>query len=188
MKKPILFYSTNRRAEPVTFRDALLKGLAPDKGLFMPQRIPTLTAEEIAGFSELAYHEIAFTICGKFLQGQIPERELAALTKDAYDFPVPLEHVEGRKYVMRLDQGPTASFKDFAARLMGRLINYYLRLEKEKLLILTATSGDTGSAIANAFFGLGQHPGGGSVPGKGSDAAPAQADDHAGQEREHYRH
>jgi len=154
MKKPILFYSTNRRTEPVVFREALLKGLAPDKGLFMPQQIPTLTAEEIASFSDLAYHEIAFTICGKFLHGQIPERELAALTKDAYDFPVPLELVEGHQYVMRLDQGPTASFKDFAARLMGRLINYYLRLENEKLLILTATSGDTGSAIANAFYGL----------------------------------
>jgi threonine synthase len=154
MQEPILFYSTNRRAEPVTFREALLKGLAPDKGLFMPQQIPTLTAQEIAGFSKLAYHEIALAICWKFLHGQIPERELAALTKDAYDFPVPLERVEGRKYVMRLDQGPTASFKDFAARLMGRLINYYLRLENEKLLILTATSGDTGSAIANAFYGL----------------------------------
>jgi threonine synthase len=154
MEEPILFYSTNRRTEPVTFREALLKGLAPDKGLFMPQRIPTLTAAEISGFSDLAYHEIALTICGKFLHGQIPEHELAALTKDAYDFPVPLEQVAGRQYVMRLDQGPTASFKDFAARLMGRLIHYYLSLEKEKLLILTATSGDTGSAIANAFFGL----------------------------------
>jgi threonine synthase len=154
MQEPILFYSTNRRAEPVTFREALLKGLAPDKGLFMPQQIPTLTAQEIAGFSKLAYHEIALAVCWKFLNGQIPERELAALIKDAYDFPVPLERVEGRKYVMRLDQGPTASFKDFAARLMGRLINYYLRLENEKLLILTATSGDTGSAIANAFYGL----------------------------------
>jgi threonine synthase len=154
MKKPILFYSTNHRAEPVTFRDALLKGLAPDKGLFMPQQIPTLTPREIAAFADMAYHEIAFAVCGKFLHGQIPERELTALTRDAYDFPVPLEQVEGRQYVMRLDQGPTASFKDFAARLMGRLINYYLRLEKKKLLILTATSGDTGSAIANAFFGL----------------------------------
>jgi threonine synthase len=154
MKEPILFYSTNHRAEPVTFRDALLKGLAPDKGLFMPQQIPTLTQQEIAAFSDLAYHEIALAICGKFLHGQIPEQELATLTKEAYDFPVPLELVEGRKYVMRLDQGPTASFKDFAARLMGRLINYYLRLENEKLLILTATSGDTGSAIANAFYGL----------------------------------
>ena len=152
--QPILFYSTNRRAAAVPFRDALLKGLAPDKGLFMPERIPTLAMDDIASFAGLPYHEIAFAVCRRFLQGQIPETELAALAKDAYDFPVPLELVRDRQYVMRLDQGPTASFKDFAARLMGRLINYYLRLENKQLLILTATSGDTGSAIANAFYGL----------------------------------
>jgi threonine synthase len=154
MSDPLRFHSTNRRAGTVTFREALLKGLASDKGLFMPQRIPALTTEEITGFSSLAYHEIAHAVCGKFLQGQIPESDLAALTRDAYDFPVPLELVADRRYVMRLDQGPTASFKDFAARLMGRLINYYLLQGKQKLLILTATSGDTGSAIANAFHGL----------------------------------
>jgi len=153
-KESIQYYSTNRGAGAVSFREALLKGLAPDKGLYMPQRIPTLNAGEIASFSGLEYHEIARTICGNFLSGQIPDRDLAALTKEAYDFPVPLEAVTGRRHVMRLDRGPTASFKDFAARLMGRLINYYLRREKSKLLILTATSGDTGSAIANAFFGL----------------------------------
>jgi len=79
---------------------------------------------------------------------------LLELVKDAYDYEVPLEHVYDRKYVMRLDQGPTASFKDFAARMMGRLMNYYLKQDNENLLILTATSGDTGSAIANAFYGL----------------------------------
>jgi threonine synthase len=154
MDEPILYYSTNRRAGTVTFREALLKGLALDKGLFMPERIPVLNAEEIAGFSGLAYHEIAFTLCRKFLRGQISDYDLAALTRDAYDFPVPLEQAHGRQYVMRLDQGPTASFKDFAARIMGRLIHHYLSLENRRLLILTATSGDTGSAIANAFHGL----------------------------------
>lgn len=154
MKEAIWYDSTNRRSEPVQFRDALLKGLAPDKGLYMPQRIPTLSRREISAFSSLEYHEIALAVCSKFLQGQIPLSDLAALTRDAYDFPVPLEHVDAGQYVMRLDRGPTASFKDFAARLMGRLINYYLVRGKEKLLILTATSGDTGSAIANAFHGL----------------------------------
>ncbi|MDP2401914.1 MAG: threonine synthase, partial [Actinomycetota bacterium] len=80
--------------------------------------------------------------------------DLKALIIDAYDYDIPLEHVHERRYVMRLDQGPTASFKDFAARLMGRLMQYYLQQENRKLLILTATSGDTGSAIANAFYGL----------------------------------
>ena len=74
--------------------------------------------------------------------------------KESYDYEIPLEHVAGRKYIMRLDQGPTASFKDFAARMMGRLMQYYLKRSGKKLLILTATSGDTGSAVANAFYGL----------------------------------
>jgi threonine synthase len=154
MSNTILFHSTNRRAEAVPFRDALLKGLAPDRGLYMPERIPALTQDEMAGFSGRPYYEIALAVCGKFLQGQIPATDLAALTRDAYDFPVPLEEVHDRLHVMRLDQGPTASFKDFAARLMGRLINFFLRQENRTLLILTATSGDTGSAIANAFYGL----------------------------------
>lgn len=154
MTKPIRYYSTNLHADPVTFKDALLKGLAPDKGLFMPEEIPTLTPTEIAAFSQMEYHQIAFEVGKKFLRGQIPDQKLLDIVKDAYNYDVPLEHVYDRKYVMRLDQGPTASFKDFAARMMGRLMQYYLDLEHRELLILTATSGDTGSAIANAFYGL----------------------------------
>ncbi len=154
MKKPILYYSTNRQAEPVTFREALLRGLAPDKGLFMPQEIPTISAKEVDDLSHKEYYEIAFTIGRKFLSGQIPDDDLMTLVKDAYDYAVPLEKIYDQKYVMRLDQGPTASFKDFAARMMGRLMQYYLKKGNRNLLILTATSGDTGSAIANAFYGL----------------------------------
>jgi threonine synthase len=120
----------------------------------MPERIPQLTREEIAGFSKLAYHEIAFEVVSRFLQDEIPAADLKAIMKDAYNFDVPLEKVYNRNYLMRLDQGPTASFKDFAARMMGRLMQYFLRKENRKMLILTATSGDTGSAIANAFYGL----------------------------------
>ena len=77
---------------------------------------------------------------GGFLKDEIPDRDLMKIVEDSYNYPVPLEKVTGRKYIMRLDQGPTASFKDFAARMMGRLMNYYLRIENRKLLILTATS------------------------------------------------
>jgi threonine synthase len=154
MEKQISFYSTNLMAAPVPFHEALLKGLAPDKGLFMPEYIPQLSMDEIRSFSDMDYPEIAFHVSRKFLQGVIPEDDLLAITKDAYNYEVPLEHVYDRKYVMRLDQGPTASFKDFAARMMGRLMAYYLKQNDRKLLILTATSGDTGSAIANAFYGL----------------------------------
>jgi len=132
----------------------LLKGLAPDKGLFMPETIPQLSAEEILAFSNMEYYQIAGEVIRKFLKGEIGDDELKELVKDAYDFDMPLEKVYEQKYVMRLDQGPTASFKDFAARMMGRLMQYYLKKENKKMLILTATSGDTGSAIANAFYGL----------------------------------
>jgi len=151
---PIKYYSTNLKAPEVTFSEALLKGIAPDKGLYMPKEIPTFTKEEIKSFSQKEYYEIAFEVIRKFLVGQIGDDELLALVKDAYNFEVPLEKGFDNKYVMRLDQGPTASFKDFAARMMGRLMNYYIEKKHRKLLILTATSGDTGSAIANAFYGL----------------------------------
>ena len=152
--KPILFYSTNGKAKPVPFRDALLKGIAPDGGLYMPEEIPVIPADDINAFSEMEYYQIAFAVSKRFLHEQIRDADLLTIVKDAYNYAVPLENVYERKYVMRLDQGPTASFKDFAARLMGRLMQYYLKRENRNLLILTATSGDTGSAIANAFLGL----------------------------------
>ncbi|MFC2151082.1 threonine synthase [Bacteroidota bacterium] len=152
--EPIKYYSTNLKASEVTFSEALLKGLAPDKGLYMPKEIPSFTKEEIKSFSDKEYYEIAFEVIRKFLVGQIADDKLLALVKDAYNYDVPLERGVENKYVMRLDQGPTASFKDFAARMMGRLMNYYITKQNRKLLILTATSGDTGSAIANAFYDL----------------------------------
>ena len=148
------YYSTNRKSPVLSFREALLQGQAPDKGLYMPETIPQLDPDEIRSFINKPYHEIAFDVTWKYLEGEIPEGELRRIVMESYNYPVPLEPVYQRKYIMRLDQGPTASFKDFAARMMGRLMDYYLRLEDRKLLILTATSGDTGSAIANAFYGL----------------------------------
>ncbi|MDT8394440.1 MAG: threonine synthase [Bacteroidales bacterium] len=154
MEKPILFYSTNLMAAPLPFDQALLKGLAPDKGLYMPENIPLIDKKLIRSFKDMDYHAIAYEVSHPFLKGVIGDDELRFITTDAYNFEVPLEHVTGSRYVMRLDQGPSASFKDFAARMMGRLMQYYLKQNKRKLLILTATSGDTGSAIANAFYGL----------------------------------
>ena len=150
----MLFYSTNLKSPPLTFAQALLQGQAPDRGLYMPLAIPRITANEMQQFSQMDYNEIATSVIWKYLEGDIPQQTLAAICNDAYNFDVPLEHVCERKYVMRLDQGPTASFKDFAARMMGRLMNYYLQKENRSLLILTATSGDTGSAISHAFLGL----------------------------------
>jgi len=147
-------YSTNHKAATVSFSEALLKGIAPDRGLYMPEELPQFSKEEIDAFSSMDYFEIAYEVIKKFLVGEIEDRELYELIKDAYNYEVPLEKVVDNKFILRLDQGPTASFKDFAARMMGRLMNYYLTKQKRNLLILTATSGDTGSAIANAYYGL----------------------------------
>lgn len=150
----MLYYSTNLTSPPVTFPEALLQGQAPDRGLYMPEVIPPVSRDELENFRDMEYDEIASRIIWKYLDGHIRFEKLSELTRDAYTFGVPLEKVYDRKYVMRLDQGPTASFKDFAARMMGRLMNYYLEKEDRQLLILTATSGDTGSAVSHAFLGL----------------------------------
>jgi len=154
MDSPISFYSTNSKSPALPFHEALLKGQAPDKGLYMPEEIPQVSKQELRAMKHMEYYEIANLVIGKFLKGVIPVDVLAKLCKDAYDYSVPLEQVYDQKYVMRLDQGPTASFKDFAGRMMGRLMNYYLSSMDKELLILTATSGDTGSAVANAFYGF----------------------------------
>ncbi|MEI6682685.1 MAG: threonine synthase [Bacteroidota bacterium] len=148
------YYSTNHKSGKVTFSQALIRGQAPDKGLYLPETVPLLPMETILGFTGKSYEEIAFEVAHPFLAGEIDDSVLRRIVGEAYNYEVPLEHVAGRKYVMRLDRGPTASFKDFAARMMGRLMQHYLSIENKKLLILTATSGDTGSAVASAFYGL----------------------------------
>jgi threonine synthase len=153
-RSPIKYYSTNLRAPEVPFRDALLKGLAPDGGLYMPSSIPLLSKQEIESIFFSDYQETAFLILKKFLGNEIEESVLMNICHDAYSFRIPLERVFYRTYLLRLDQGPTASFKDFAAQVMSRLMNYYASQGNQHLTILTATSGDTGSAIASAFHGL----------------------------------
>jgi len=163
MSMPIRYYSTNRNLTPrgefmpfretVSFREALLMGQAPDEGLFMPERIPSLTAAEIFSLKGRPYHEAALLVATKFLAGELDTERLRRVVVDAYNFPVPLERVVGERYILRLDQGPTASFKDFAARMMARLMSI-VRDPDKRLNVLVATSGDTGSAVGEAFKGV----------------------------------
>ncbi len=145
------YYSTNRRAPPTNLRGALLQGQAPDRGLYLPERFPSLAVEARAEFAKLSYPEIAFRVLRLYVGDTIPEPALQALCEEAYNYVVPLEKVLDRVHILRLDQGPTASFKDFAARVMARLLGRFVRDDGQELTILTATSGDTGSAVANAF-------------------------------------
>jgi threonine synthase len=150
----LLFHSTNGQSPAVNLREALLRGLAPDRGLYFPEQFPRLTPEEIAAFPALPYAEIAFRVLAKFTNGIVPEDVLATMCREAYDFDIPLEKIYDRVHLMRLDQGPTASFKDFAAQMMARLLGRFLQEDGKELIILTATSGDTGSAVAHAFHNI----------------------------------
>lgn len=147
-------YSTNLQAAEVSFETALIAGQAPDKGLYLPRSLPLLSREDLVFLKDKTYAEVAFHVLRKVLEGEIDEPSLKTITYDAYNYEVPLEKVNDNTYIMRLDRGPTASFKDFAARLMARLMQYYLKKENKEITILTATSGDTGSAVAHAFYGL----------------------------------
>jgi len=150
----LLFHSTNGQSRPVELRGALLLGQAPDRGLYLPDKFPRIDPDELGAFSRLPYHEIAFRVLSRYTPGVIGDEELAAMCRAAYDFEIPLEPVYDRVHVMRLDQGPTASFKDFAAQMMARMFGRLLRETGKHVTILTATSGDTGSAVAHAFHNV----------------------------------
>ena len=151
----IMYASTNRQAPEVKLANALLQGQAPDKGLYLPVRIPRFELGELALLHGKSYPEIAAAVLEKFTSGTFTRDELSEMCRSAYDFDIPLERVYGQRYVMRLDRGPTASFKDFAGLMMGKMFGALRRgtvKSDGRLVILTATSGDTGSAIAHAFY------------------------------------
>ena len=150
----IKFFSTNGHPERVDFKTALLMGQAPDKGLYMPEEIPQIPGSKIGHLPKMSYPQIAYEVIKPYLGDLVSDSDLRAMLMDAYNYDVPVEQVYDEKYVLRLDRGPTCSFKDFAARAMGRLVQHFLTEEGRSILILTATSGDTGSAVAHAFYGL----------------------------------
>ncbi len=147
----ILFASTNHSAKCVDLGDALLQGQAEDRGLYMPRPVPSFAPGLLQAARGMAYADLAAAVLAPYAEGVFSREELDAICADAYDYPVPLEAVTAGRHVMRLDQGPTASFKDFAARFMSRSLGRLVRRRGRRLLILTATSGDTGSAVAHAF-------------------------------------
>ncbi len=154
MCEPLRFYSTNRQVPPVGLAEALLQGQAADRGLFLPERFPPLPRSELATLRGRPYADVAVAVLRRYTAGVFDDETLTALCRDAYDYPVPLEPVTGRCHLLRLDRGPTASFKDFAARMMARWMGRLHADRRRTLVILTATSGDTGSAVAHAYFGL----------------------------------
>ncbi|MCM8785100.1 MAG: threonine synthase [Candidatus Omnitrophica bacterium] len=148
----ILYRSTNRKSDLVTFKEAVLKGQPSDYGLFIPIEIPLIKKDEIDSFKNKQYYEIAFDLLSKFLEDDTPPENLFEIVKNAYNFEIPLKNIDENLYILYLDRGPTFSFKDFAARFMAGIMEYYAKQDNINLTVLVATSGDTGGAIANAFY------------------------------------
>ena len=159
----LLYHSTNRDlsdgfGRKVSFTQALFDGLAPDGGLYMPVTIPALDLDRLRALKDAPYRDVAAQVLRAFLEPEIDAALVESICDDAYDFDVPLEPVGERVSLLRLDRGPTASFKDFAARFMARIMRSALRDRAtpggDDLHILVATSGDTGAAVGEAFRGL----------------------------------
>lgn len=148
----IHYYSTRDPSKkPLSFEEALLKGLAPDGGLYVPTQIPRITPDHWLKAGSIA--EVGVNVLGAWLEAEIPGSDLWPIVRDALDFPCPLVRLSDDLHVLELIHGPTLSFKDFGARTMARLMQYFLKKRGEKRLILVATSGDTGSAVADGFAG-----------------------------------
>lgn len=149
------YYSTNKQAPAASLEEAVVKGLAGDKGLYMPEHIDKLDKEAIAGLKNKSFHEIACTVARAFFGSDIEPDTLDTLVKDTLSFDTPAVHVAGNIYSLELFHGPTLAFKDVGARFMARLLGYFIKKEGLKQVnVLVATSGDTGSAVANGFLGV----------------------------------
>ncbi|NLE09264.1 MAG: threonine synthase [Dehalococcoidales bacterium] len=157
--KKIRFYSTNNKSEQASFKQALMNGLASDYGLYMIPKtdIPNLAPETISSMKGQPYAEIAFRVLNPFLEEEIPVEDLKSLLESAYDeniIPTKVQPITGKTHIMWLTNGPTYSFKDYAARFYGRMLNYFLEKERKTRVVVVATSGDTGGAVADALHGL----------------------------------
>jgi len=146
------YYSTNRNSPSVTFEEALMKGLAPDGGLYMPESIPALEKSFLENLENLSFQEIAFEIAKRFIEEEIAEDDLKEIVNEAINFPAPLIRLDENISVLELFHGPTLAFKDFGARFMAKAMGHFISKHNRTVNILVATSGDTGSAVANGFY------------------------------------
>ncbi|HBU45608.1 MAG TPA: threonine synthase [Porphyromonadaceae bacterium] len=149
------YYSTNQSAPVVSLREAVVKGLAPDKGLYMPENIPQLPKAFFDEIGHFGLTSISKTVARAFFGEDIPETNLDEIVADTLNFDIPLIKVEDGIYALELFHGPTFAFKDVGARFMARMLSYFVQEQKQdEVKVLVATSGDTGSAVANGFLGV----------------------------------
>src|SRR5574344_2722938 len=149
------YYSTNKKAPLATLHEAVVKGLAGDRGLYMPEVIKKLPKEFYDNIQNLSFQEIAYRVADAFFGEDVQADELKKIGYDTLSFDCPVVKVTEDIYSLELFHGPTLAFKDVGARFMARLLGYFIKQEgKELVNVLVATRGDTGSAVANGFLGV----------------------------------
>ena len=152
------YFSTNHQSPEVDFKQATINGQAPDKGLYFPERIPTISKELIENITQYSNEEIAYQVMKPYVGDTIPELELRRIVEETINFDIPLVKVTDTIYSLELYHGPTLAFKDIGARFMSRCLGYFVKQsdlnlgKKKKVTVLVATSGDTGGAVANGFY------------------------------------
>ncbi|MCP3929724.1 MAG: threonine synthase [Bacteroidetes bacterium] len=145
-------YSTNNRSKFVSLKEAVLKGLPEDNGLYMPSDIPKLSDAFFNNLKNLSFQQIAYEISYALFKDIIPKEDIQELVKNSITFPAPLVKLDESIYILELFHGPSLAFKDFGARFMAQLMSYFNKEEEQELVILVATSGDTGGAVASGFY------------------------------------
>ncbi len=148
------YYSTNNNSPLVDFKEATIKGIAADKGLYFPESIPKSDPEFFQKMDQYSNAEIAFKVITPYVGDTIPESTLMKIAEETIDFEIPLVKLNDKIYSLELFHGPTLAFKDVGARFMSRCLGYFAKEKKEKLVVLVATSGDTGGAVANGFYAV----------------------------------
>ena len=150
----MLYYSTKNRQQKVSLKEAIIKGIADDKGLFMPEKINRLPKSFYDQIENLSLQEIAFEVANQFFGEDVDRDALKEIVHESLNFPIPLVQIKPDLYSLELFHGPTLAFKDVGGRFMARILNYFTKNQKEEIIVLAATSGDTGSAVANGFLGV----------------------------------
>ncbi|NAS30403.1 threonine synthase [Flavobacteriaceae bacterium R38] len=149
------YYSLNNKSPKASFKEALINGLAPDRGLYFPESIESLGQDFIKKIDQLSHQEIAFEAIKQFVGNEIPENSLKEIIEKTLSFNFPLEQIEDNIYSLELFHGPTMAFKDVGAQFMAQCMGYFNRQSKtSNVTVLVATSGDTGGAVANGFLGV----------------------------------
>jgi len=151
-------YSTKNSATRASWRDAVLSGIAPDGGLYLPVNFPSISPQEVTELKGCSFSEVATILAQRFIGDEAPNEVISHICAEAFNFPLVCRELSPKLSVLELFHGPTCAFKDFGARFMARLFRHFWGSQSRQLTVLVATSGDTGSAVANAFFDPSPNP------------------------------